>query len=181
MNLTPFQSPTFAQADLTASSLGIRRGICLHIDHRNTPPSTCYRASTPVRCCHRTSDSSYQLESCSVLVVLHHLDGFLRSGVAGLLHPAADPRVRFVSCTRLPQSPRKQCRGPTSTFLESAVRTPRRIPLARSRTTSPWPLPSCRFAFRDVCASIRSRCQGQMYSHSSQLPRLQGVAPQASP
>jgi len=181
VNLTPFQSPISARADLTASSLGIRRGVCLHIDRRNTPPSTCYRASTPARCCHRTSDSSDQLESCSVLVVSHHLDGFLRSGVAGLLHPAADPRVRYVSCTRSPFSPRKQCRGSTSTFLVCAVRTPRRIPLICSRTTSPWPLPSCRFSICVVCASVRSRCQVGTYSHPFQMPRLQGFAPQVSP
>jgi hypothetical protein len=30
-------------------------------------------------------------------VVSHRRDGFLRSKVAGLLHPAADPRVRRVS------------------------------------------------------------------------------------
>jgi len=35
--------------------------------------------------------------SRSVPVVLHHLDGFLRVGVAGLLHPAANPEVRRVS------------------------------------------------------------------------------------
>jgi hypothetical protein len=38
--------------------------------------------------------------SRSVLVVLHHLDGFLRSGVAGLSHPAADPGVHCVSSRR---------------------------------------------------------------------------------
>jgi hypothetical protein len=30
-------------------------------------------------------------------VVSHHLDGFLRSKFAGLLHPAADPGVRRIS------------------------------------------------------------------------------------
>jgi hypothetical protein len=80
------------------------------------PPSTCSRASTPSgHCCpaafraagsmsrfgRRVSDR----RSRSVLVVSHHLDGFLRPGpsrnsvhrVAGLLHPAADPGVRCVS------------------------------------------------------------------------------------
>jgi hypothetical protein len=37
-------------------------------------------------------------QSRSTLVVLHHLDGFLRPEVAGLLHPAASHEVRRVSC-----------------------------------------------------------------------------------
>jgi len=48
---------------------------------------------------------------------------------AGLLHPAASHGVRRVSCFRSPRD---------------AFHTPRRIPLDRSRTTSPWPLPPCR-------------------------------------
>ena len=39
-------------------------------------------------------------QSRSTLVVLHHLDGFLRPEVAGLLHPAASHEVRRVSCRR---------------------------------------------------------------------------------
>jgi len=35
--------------------------------------------------------------SCSVRVVSHHLDGFLRTGAAGLLRPATGPGVRRVS------------------------------------------------------------------------------------
>ncbi len=35
--------------------------------------------------------------SCSILVVSHHLDGLLRAGSAGLLHPAAGCGVRRVS------------------------------------------------------------------------------------
>jgi len=49
-------------------------------------------------------------------------------GVAGLLHPAADPGVRRISARWLP------CDAPT----------PRRIPPPRSRTVSPRPLPSWR-------------------------------------
>ena len=37
--------------------------------------------------------------SRSDLVVSHHLAGFRRKRLAGLLHPAADPRVRYVSRT----------------------------------------------------------------------------------
>jgi hypothetical protein len=65
-------------------------------DPRCSLPSTSLRTSshegvsTRVACrCHR--------QAGSVLVVSHHLNGFLRSKVAGLLHPAADPGVRRVS------------------------------------------------------------------------------------
>ena len=73
-------------------------------------------------------------ESCSDLVVSHHLVGLLRLRIAGLLHPAANRGVRRVSgsCLLLP--------GCTS--LPRAVPTPRRIPLVHSRTVSPRPLPS---------------------------------------
>jgi hypothetical protein len=85
-------------------------------------------------------------KSCSVPVVSHHLDGFLRSEVAGLLHPAAGHGVRRVSCHRVPGRPldesrsRRECRC----IPRDAFHTPRRIPPDRSRTTSPWPLPPCR-------------------------------------
>jgi hypothetical protein len=51
------------------------------------------------------------LESCSVLVVSHHLDGFLRSEVAGLLHPAAGHGVRCVSGQSRPQARRPASRS----------------------------------------------------------------------
>ena len=41
--------------------------------------------------------------SCSVLVVSHHLDGFLRATAAGLLHPAASLEVRRVSRFPVPE------------------------------------------------------------------------------
>jgi len=79
--------------------------------------------------------------SCSVLAVSHRLDGFLRSGVAGLLHPAADPGVRGVSYT-LDQG---FVNDPGHEHASrSAIHTPRRIPLAHSRVASPRSLPSCR-------------------------------------
>jgi hypothetical protein len=46
------------------------------------------------------------VESCSALVVSHHLDGLLRAGATGLLHPAAGHGVRRVSCFRLPPHPK---------------------------------------------------------------------------
>jgi len=63
-----------------------------------TPPSVRPRASTPGRPCGLPSASEVPPpKSRSVLVVSHHLDGFLRARPAGLLHPAADPGVRRVS------------------------------------------------------------------------------------
>jgi len=62
------------------------------------PPSVRPRASTPGRPCGLPSASEVPPpKSRSVLVVSHHLDGFLRARPAGLLHPAADPGVRRVS------------------------------------------------------------------------------------
>jgi len=56
-----------------------------------TPPPTCRCASTPAGPLDPTSASEVPpRKSRSALVVLHHLDGFLRATVAGLLHPAAD-------------------------------------------------------------------------------------------
>jgi hypothetical protein len=70
------------------------------------PPSTdpaaeasgdCRRASTPagVSACFGSRETISAARS--VLVVSHHLDGFLRSEVAGLLRPAAGHGVRCVS------------------------------------------------------------------------------------
>jgi hypothetical protein len=90
----------------------------------------------------------------SALVVLHHLDGFLRAKFAGLLHPAAGRGVRRVS--RKPAPPRSR---PLATREWSALRavanaglaprdasTLRRVPPVRSqyRVTAAL-LPPCRW------------------------------------
>jgi hypothetical protein len=68
-------------------------------------------------------------------------------GVAGLLHPAADPGVRRVSL----RPPRLTVAGvPERRLSRDAFHTPRRIPLACSRTVSPRPLPPCRSSGRFV-------------------------------
>jgi hypothetical protein len=88
----------------------VRAGRASHPLSRFTaPPSTSLRASTPgadpkiasigPRLPHR--------KSRSVLVVSHHLDGLLRSELAGLLHPAVDPGVRRVSGPSSP-APRRR-------------------------------------------------------------------------
>jgi hypothetical protein len=89
--------------------------------------------------------------SRAVLVVSHHLDGFLHPGVAGLLHPAADHGIRRVSPRIVRQLP-----GWTGAKVPATpVHTPRRSPLDRSRTASPQPLPPRRF--HDLEALLRSR------------------------
>jgi len=87
-------------------------------------------------------DEGATLATCSALVVSHHLDGLLLGRFAGLLHPAADPGVHRVSGASasfaLPvrAAHRAEIRLPRDAF-----HTPRRMFLACSRTTSPWPLP----------------------------------------
>jgi hypothetical protein len=81
------------------------------------------------------------VESRSALVVSHHLDGFLRAGAAGLLHPAAGSGVRRVSCFRHPRAPEGGLDG--RRIPRAAGHTLRRVPLISSRTASLRPLPSC--------------------------------------
>jgi hypothetical protein len=97
-------------------------------------------------------------ESCSALVVSHHLDGFLRSTAPGLLHPGARRgSLRFT--TSLPRWPRPKP-SPRAPLVvpPSAVHTPRRTPLICSRTASPRPLPPCR------CLRVgrRPACAGRL-------------------
>jgi len=70
--------------------------------------------------------------SRSALVVSHHLDGFLRAGVAGLLHPATGRGFTAFRFDRpLGGRPKaaSDCRDPRGAF-----RTLRRVPLVSSRT-----------------------------------------------
>jgi hypothetical protein len=63
---------------------------------------TCLRSSTPGVATEAASPSGIGCHtdaSRSALVVSHHLDGFLRSQVPGLLHPGAGCEVRRVSAT----------------------------------------------------------------------------------
>jgi len=131
-----------------------------------SPPSTCSRASTPAdgavpKNSPPASVRGDQPRTCSVLVVLHHLDGLLRSRPG---RPSASCRydqtrscrliasccrswgsLRFViAAFRRPGSwfPRPD-RGRT-TCPRSAVHTLRRSPPDISRFASPRPLPPCR-------------------------------------
>jgi hypothetical protein len=104
--------------------------------------------------------------SRSVLVVSHHLDGFLRSEVAGLSHPAASPGVRRVSAVWRPRlhHPKAVSRGTSTT-------SPRRVshPSKNSPRVQPHhvavavaPLPFLRIV---LCARHRSRCQFRCFTH----------------
>jgi len=90
-----------------------------------TLPSTCLEASTPGTDPKIDSIGSrlpYR-ESRSVLVVSHHLDGFLRSELAGLLHPAADPGFAAFPSSACPVPPKRHL-GMRTLF--PATHTPRR-------------------------------------------------------
>jgi len=108
------------------------------------PPSVRPRASTPGRPCGLPSASEVPPpKSRSVLVVSHHLDGFLRARPAGLLHPAADPGVRRVSrcaSTSITGSSRS-LPNPTRRFPATRF-IPPEDPFDRRRTPSLGPLPS---------------------------------------
>jgi len=89
-------------------------------------------------------------DSCSALVVSHHLNGLLRTGVTGLLHPATGQGFAAFCACRLPGRPKAL--GSSGCPPRDAVHTLRRVPLASSRTASLRPLPSCRY-----CPARRSR------------------------
>jgi hypothetical protein len=98
--------------------------------------------------------------SRSVRVVSHHLDGFLRTGAAGLLRPAPGPGVR-----RVPNRPPSalatgRSRDTVEAGTSSSRRTTlRRVFLAGSRTASLRPLPSCRCRpSRRTVRSAPGRC-----------------------
>lgn len=80
--------------------------------------------------------------SRSVLVVSHHLGGFLRAEVTGLLHPATGPGfAAFHACRRRTPPGGGELGGDNP---RDAVLTLRSLSLASSRTASLRSLPSCR-------------------------------------
>jgi len=103
------------------------------------------------------------VESWSALVVSHHLDGLLRAGAAGLLHPAAGHGVRRVSCFRLPRTPEGGLEG--RRIPRAAGHTLRRVPLINSRTASLRPLPSCHYCTFSLPGPFSTR--GSSFDSSS--------------
>jgi hypothetical protein len=97
-----------------------RRCTCLS----STPGSRLRRASF-------LRTSAARRRSCSALVVLHHLDGFLRVAVAGLLHPATGQGFAAFRVCRCGGRPKAASMAGDSS--RGAVRTLRRVPLVSSR------------------------------------------------
>jgi len=83
------------------------------------------------------------VESRSAFVVSHHHDGFLRTRVTGLLHPATGQGFAAFRASQ-PQCNPKATLDTVGSPRE-AFHTLRRVPLVCSRTASLRPLPSCRF------------------------------------
>jgi hypothetical protein len=132
------------------------------------------RASTPAWCRHRASDSSCRLESRSVLVVSHHLDGFLRSGVRGLVASRCrswgSPCFAYFDRHHHHRSsgwidrhvPRRRVSYPPKD-------SPRLQPHRVTAAVAFLPFFPCR-----SCASFRSRCRARISSRSprgSSTPR----------
>jgi len=99
-------------------------------------------------------------KSRSVLVVSHHLDGFLRSEVAGLLHPAAD--LGFAAFPDLRTSPQP---AETGVLPGCTGHSPQRYDpsknLCDSRAASPQPLPPRRSLLPVRTGLPRLRCQSR--------------------
>jgi hypothetical protein len=148
-----------------SSSLGLARLSPL----RRVSPA----ASTPggADCSAPPSDQGFQTPmSCSVLVVSHHLDGFLRCRPAGLLRPAGGRGVRGV--------------------VTRHADTLRRVPLARSRTASLRPIPPCHHRLRSWLRgfsplanplSLPRRCRRGCARSSHGLVPLRGPSGSAPP
>jgi hypothetical protein len=99
-------------------------------------------ASTPGSRSFRRTGAARR-RSCSALVVSHHLDGLLRTGVAGLLHPATGWGFAAFRACRQMSRPRAARRAGDSP--RGAVRTLRRVPSSAAGNASLRPLPSCRY------------------------------------
>jgi hypothetical protein len=128
----------------------------------------------------------YPSDSCSVLVVSHHLDGFLRAAGAGLLHPAAGHEVHRVwrHRSRRPVLPRETVSSLASAFPRDAGHTLRRVLSASSRTASLRPLPSCRYQLvpAPIAEAIRTGTnQDEAPIRRSGPPRRPGVQRRLTP
>jgi len=81
--------------------------------------------------------------SCSVLVVSHHLDGFLRVGVAGLLHPATGQGFTAFRACR--QGGRPKAASMPGTVPAVHIAPFEEFPSSAAGHASLRPLPSCRY------------------------------------
>lgn len=151
-------------------------------------PSTVYlRASTPTDVSIGFGLKQPASESCSALMVSHHLSGFLRTEVVGLLHPTYGHgvyRVSSISQHPLPDEqasvPSKMGGGSTAAF--PAIRpSPRRTPLHISCTASLRPIPPCRFDDSEVLFRSEVRTVVLSFPKEDGLSFLGLVSPSRSP
>jgi hypothetical protein len=115
--------------------------------------------------------------SCSARVVLHHLDGFLRSWAAGLLHPADGCEVRRVSR----QAPRAVARVVLA-FPASRFTPFEEFPSPVAASHHCDPCTSCRYQLhRGGGTSHDTRCRVPQPAPPQWNSRLQGISPLTSP
>jgi len=139
MDLAPpsKRRPSFRTDPRRSASLGIRSRVCPSFDL----PAVCPlpdRVATVVRpvCCHASGlvPPTWFLTTSTVCSTRQ---------ASGLLRPEAERgSLRFSEPP--PRGRPKPTHVDEMSVPRNAVHTPRRIPLVSSRTTSPWPLPSCR-------------------------------------
>jgi hypothetical protein len=111
-------------------------------------------------------------------VVSHHLDGFLRTTVAGLLHPAADLGVRRVSRPRATQESEQARTRATRTFPATGFTPFEEFP---SFAAAPHHCGRCpRAVAGDPPDEAPIRLRGPP-RHRPVAGRLQGLPPRTSP
>jgi len=141
------------------------RGIHPTLLRRLAPPSTSPRASTPRSdvAIGSFGDERPARQSRSVLAVSHRHDGFRRTKLAGLLHPATDPEVRRVSRSKpfpATHPPLEEFRSPPAVPRHRGL-CPLEVPLPRSRAPCRRPLRVDRKSNPRVPISLR--CQNESF------------------
>ena len=114
-------------------------------------------------------------ESRSAFVVSHHHDGFLRTRVTGLLHPATGQGFAAFRASQLQRCPKATL--DTVGSPREAFHTLRRVPLVCSRTASLRPLPSCRYRPPPGTPTSRSREANRPSPTEAESGRLCALPP----
>jgi hypothetical protein len=170
VNLTPLQSRLSPWSEEPTSSRGIRRSTRSRVDHRSAPPSTCLPSVHSRGCRHRASDPSSRLESRSVLVVSHHLDGFLRSGDCGLVAS----RCRSWGSPRFPHLAAIFTAEAMGWIDPHVPRRRRSYPPKDSTRLQPYRVTAAvaflPFFLCSSRASVRTRCRARISSRSPRRP-----------
>lgn len=137
--------------------------------------SRCLKASSPHPSVDGCSDPKQpRFKSCSTPVVLHHLDGFLRFKVAGLLRPAPDRRVSCVFPLSVLSIVRRRDGGASN-------KRPRKIlplevfPRLQRVSKSPWPPPSSPLSHGMFAKPVAKPYNHPTFSQSRGLTPLSGT------